>query len=568
MLFSTLQRVLEGHLHYKLFGEEYAATIGKKGHNVDCLLTTKYETSALEFDGCWHHSCGLDPENSRQCHLPLHLQEKDHATKCHICIAAKQPASKFRPRLWRLKAHESPESKHPSIQKPYFEIAQETSQIQNDMKRSNEFDRVISIKECEIIYYWSKPISHFLRDFDFKAKPNTELHTTLGGLFESTLVREYPVFDPAHKVTTQRLINLIKSRQIFGLLVISGFAGKNTQSLLQDFPPFSHLKQKRMENSFQMEKQLVTTEFCAYLLNHHEPEALPDFVLTRIHQVFLYPNYSEIPFEQACKQITKLILTNKNDTEYVSILKAIPNFFIGNMAANPNSAPRCILLTAMDMFGLPQTPNFVKCEHLTGENYMAHFKNNRLFKNTGHNNLAIIQKGRIAMIQLVVTMAKFLQCSVKRSNTDGLTLVSQCPFPITTHPKPHPIFLLDLWLKPNLTEAELVNYITFKKQYFEHPFVCPTHEDDYLSSLSTKTDFHPDQCCIQHKYFDEHLKIKVEQLGVAAIIKGINQMVGWDFYDSTPRIKCSGLKQRTLADFLNFTKHDLGLLHCEMIVPS
>ena len=98
---------------------------------------------------------------------------------------------------------------------------------------------MLTIKECDVLAFWSQPIQKFLLHFGFKPIPNLKSQDTLGSLFEKTLIKDYPMFDRSKKLTTQRIINLIKSYQLFGLVVISGQAGNESKQILKDFLPFS-----------------------------------------------------------------------------------------------------------------------------------------------------------------------------------------------------------------------------------------------------------------------------------------------------------------------------------------
>ena len=570
VLFSTIQTVIQDQLHFKLMGNEYQAKFGSKTHNVDCVMFScdknNPEITLIEFNGCFYHSCQLNniDNGGGQCHLPPDLQKKDHQNDCPICTAAKQPSSRFRPSLWRLKSHETPNSIHPTLKKPHIQIANETSQLKLSLKASGQFKNVQTIKECDVLAFWSQPIEKFLLHFDFRPTPNLKTQDTLGTLFEKTLINDYPMFDSSKKLTTQRIINLIKSYQLFGLVVISGQAGNRSKQILKDFLPFSHIFEGKMTNSFKIEKQLITTNFFAYLLNNQTSDCLPDFILHKIHHIFVYPRYTGLPYQKSCNYISNLIAANKMDKTYLPLLKAVPNFYIGNMAYNPNSSPKCVLLTDLDLYGLPQTKNFLKCEHLANQYYFAHFSKNQMYANLGHNHIAVVQQGRMELIKLVFTIAQYLECEVKKSNTDGITLVSKCPFPPKKNPKTPSIFFLDYWLKPNLTTDQLNNYIDMKSRYFQSPSVCSAHKSDYLNALENKTNFDPQQCCIDFEPSNDHMKVKLEQFGTSCIITGKNQICAWDYHNNVPQVKCSGLKQRTVSNFLDFTHQDLTSLHVDI----
>ena len=553
ILFATLENLVEARLHYKLYGNEFKAVNEQFSHNTDCVLVAKDTTIACEYFGCFFHFC-----QNLTCHMAIQDQPKEHWRTCTICQNARAPGSKHKPSLWRMKSGETVKSLHPTRKIPYEAIAEESELMLDNLRASPQFDKVVKITECEIIRYWDKPAITFLQDYNLPVnKEAKNLSQKLGNLVEATVVEKFALFNPKHKLTTHRVLNLVRENKLFGLLVISGKCGSKSKEILQDFLPFSHKdKNQKMVNSFEMECQLVTTSFLNYLLTNDKKGSLPDFIVTRVHEIFAYPAYDELPYQRPCQYLTRLLEENKNDKAYLPLLKAIPNFHIGNFAFNPNKGAKCVLVTKDDLFGLPQTKNIKKLEHVTGQFYMAYFNKNQQFKNVSQNNLAVIQQGRLELLKFYVQLVTFCDCTMKRSNTDGITVTSHKPFPPTY--RTVPIHFLDHWLKDSLTSTELANYMAFKLHYFKQPGFCKKHRDLYLCLLENKIRFYPEKCCIEYSQEDEiQLEMKIEHFGEQALITGINQMCSWQYDTNAINIKCSGLKNQTIDSFLSFTKTTL-----------
>ena len=73
---------------------------------------------------------------------------------------------------------------------------------------------------------------------------------------------------------------------------------------------------------------------------------------------------------------------------------------------------------------------------------------------------------------------------------------------------------------------QLNNYIRFKQRYFEKPFFCLHHREDYIQALFTKTQFIPEYCCSKSISSDTFpFKVKLESYGSQAIILGNNRHI-------------------------------------------
>ena len=559
ILFSTLQYVVDGHLHYELIGREYRPRHLKKSYRIDCIHSSYKDgvenVSVIEFDGCYHHSCSDEHGDIKQCHLSPINQDPNHQLDCKICQEAKTKSSKHRPQLWRLKANENAASLHPSKNVPYAQVARDSLHRIKELSDSKQFKKLTLIKECEVIEYWNTPIIEFLKKFDIPyIKNEKSLDQTLGFLYEKTLAQKLPIFCPKTKLTTQKVIDLVKSNQLFGFLVISGKAGQRSRALLGNFLPFSSMQDGKIINSFEMQEQLICTEYLSYLLSNSTEGTLPDFILTKVHKIFAYIPHTQTLFKGPCQNIDKILQNHKNDPNFRRIAKSIPNFYVGSFASNFNKSPQMVLLNEEQIYGLPQVTYSQKIEAMTANTYLLTMGRNNPFKNSLQNNIAIVQQGRMYLLKFFVELTYFCPAQAIRMNTDGIMLATPSQFPAGI--KSESVFFLDFWLKPNLSRDVLRAYIDFKQKYFLAPNVCPSHDGSYLECLMENKVFIPQNCCKQYKQSGEYpLKLRIEQCGNYCIIRAKNQLCSWSYSDNSITMKCSGLKKRTLDEFLSFSKH-------------
>ena len=561
ILFLALEKLVDGKLHFQLLGPEFQPKGLKKNYKVDCVITQTLIdgssiSSVLEYDGCYHHACGNIDGEINECHLHPSKKTPDHEKDCKICLEAKKPASKHRPRLWRLKSHETKDSIHPTKRERYSLIAQRSNEREQNLKESNFFKNVISLRECVVLSFWNYSIIDLLRSFNIPFDPrNPLLQNTLGSIFEKTLVETLPIFDSKTKLTTQKLINLVRSKKLFGFLAISGDLGPVSRTILKNFTPFSKFEEGKVVNTFSLKNQLVSTEFLAYLLNH-ELGSPPDFILKKIHRVFAYIPHGQKHFNDPCSNLKKILCENENDKKLRQVTKNISNFFVGNFSRNVNSTPRLVILKQIDFFALPQLKFTRVCEHLIDDYYLLTLGRSQKYKNSCHNGFGIIERGRQILMTFLFELYNHCDARLMRCNTDGAFISSIQRFPDDCDLESP--FFLDFWLKPNLSVEKIDAYLDFKLRYLKHPSFCPAHKIDYIKALRGKTKFDVKQCC---KFFSNEdqfpLKIKIENYGSFAIVKGPNQIVSWPMNSREPLIKCSGLREKTLKNFLSFSQKNL-----------
>ena len=221
------------------------------------------------------------------------------------------------------------------------------------------------------------------------------------------------------------------------------------------------------------------------------------------------------------------------------------------MAANQSNSkyPQSVLLKGADFQSLPQMKHFLSSEAIGTDVYLAHFKSNRATFNHGHNFFGITLRGREIFLRLIISLAHYLSFQLSSVNCDGGILTSKAAISFSKN-RPY-VLGIDDWIRPNLSEKAIEEYIELKFYYFLYPNVCLQHIASYNQHLIDKKVFIPKQCCVKYKSMSTNdFKLKVVNSGDRAVILGINRSLVIDKASNEPMIKCSGLKGKTLDEFI------------------
>ena len=296
--------------------------------------------------------------------------------------------------------------------------------------------------------------------------------------------------------------------------------------------------------------QLVTADFLKYLLSKNTIEAIPDFRLTAISKVYLYPLVKSTPFAEPCDYLSQLMESNSQNKQYSELLKSISNVFIGQWAQSPKF-PQNYLLEKNDFNAISQWKDFIAAEALTSDICLVKKKPQQIYSNQEQNQFAVTLKGREIFLKCIVAFSHYLCWSLKSCNCDGFltastkTLVHNSSIP--------DIFMLDQWLLSNLSKKSITQYVELKFMYFSKPQVCPTHLNAYIMHLINKKQFIPYKCCTEYtsEYTNNGYKLKMESFGTQGFVIAKNKSLTIDSKSHTATVKCSGLKGKDIHTFLN-----------------
>ena len=562
---ATLKSIIDYDLHYSLFGKEFR--FGAQSIPIDAIIlphsstkdltarpSKKNNVIAFNYHGCFHHGC------QESHHLPDNLQEKDHKKNCIVCSKSVSSDNVCKPQLWKLRDGTNFDSIHPYKRISYRAVNEKSKEIEQKLKSDKQFNSVIILYECQLLQFWTRPVSELLNFLNLTPKTSIDLSQTLQHCFITARENQFPLFKRKDKMNMQDVITAVKQKTFFGFLKISGALGQKSKILLKDFPPFSHLDENgKIFNSFEFKDELVTSDFLAFLLNNKEKGALPDFSIFNISKIYFYPRITENPYAESCENLLKLMKTNQHDGSYLTVLKAIANFYVGNYSQCPNNYKTSFLMESKDFLCLNQLKNFICMENITNDTHLVHFKTNQSYSNCEQNNLAIVQRGRMTFIQFIVSFLEYLQFDLKNTNTDGCIITGTKS--MTNLPAFLPgVLALDILLKPNLSLPQIESYVSLKEKYFSEPMVCILHRKIYKESLMQQKYFIPQECCKKYTIKDHSNKfqLKVENFGEIGAIFGINKSFLVQQNTNDIVIKCSGLKNKDdLSSFVNFCRKDI-----------
>ena len=541
----ALSNATSAHIQYKLSGRE--AVI--ENLPIDALIRLPipstsaklYTTIGINIHGCFYHSC------EALCHM--RYPPADHSSNCEVCISQKTKAqSQFRPYLWKHPKNFSFEnSNHPYKQKTYQNVSRDTQKIDERLKNSQNLDAYISLYICQLIPRWDRPISILISDLQLPLNPLIPLHTTLGHCFTKSVQTSFPLLKHS-KITMQAVINHSRNNNLHGLIKLSGFLGKSSQEFLNDFSIFSTLSPKgKMINSNEIRDGLMSTSMLHSLLTTKLNNLSIDFIVTNISELFLWPKNDVRPYEDISSHLMNLIKNNDKNKAYRHVLKSQANMYIGNLSASPKNHPSTLLMRNEDFQDLTQFKDITVTEHLTDSVVMGHFSTARAHFNACHNHFLIVQESRLIFIQMFVAFKTYLDINLGSCNCDGLIAISTTALGAEGRRghSEYGVLAIDSALRSEkLNPDDLLLYTLFKSKYFLHPFVCPNHLRDYLSSLLQDKSFFPSRCCREYLSADSYPhKLSIRAHGQKGAILAINRSVMVDIISQEPIIKCSGMQK-------------------------
>lgn len=416
------------------------------------------------------------------------------------------------------------------------------------MKNSKKIDQYISIFSCELIPKWDQPLTSFLSELGLTPTSTLPKDITLGQFFSISICDSFPLLK-SPKITINTVTKLAREQKIHGLVVISGYCGKESLKQLKDFKIFSSLTPKgKMENSNTIKNSLVSANMLHYLLNNKDRGSLKDFVLTDISEVFLWPKIDIKPYKNICLRITDLLAQNTNNKPYCQVLKNLANMYVGLLAYSPRNHPSTIIMETKDFHDLTQIKNLTSTQAINNDVILANFKSHRSYSNSSHNHFLVVQESRLIFIKMLLSFSHFLDLDYGSCNCDGLLSVS--PIPLSTSGRgasKEGVLAIDSCLKSSLSITEVVEYAALKQKYFKVPMVCPSHHSKYIESLINNTTFTPSLCCQDFITENEYPhKLTVRIYGEKAVIFGINKSFMIDMVSQETTVKCSGRQVRDI----------------------
>ena len=207
-----------------------------------------------------------------------------------------------------------------------------------------------------------------------------------------------------------------------------------------------------------------------------------------------------------------------------------------------------------EFFTLSNLQGFVASEDM-GQGYsLMKFRASSRYSNVSHIHLQLIQSARMLFLKTILTLRQYLDFHIISSNCDGFITCSTTTLASHLDQDTPGIFVIDAWLKPNLTEKQTKEYLQMKTNIFGTNGSCNEHTKNYIISLMEKRKFQQKTCCATFPFTKtSQSRLKIEHFGSRASILGINKSLTLQQFSNEPIIKCSGSSDIDTAKFIRMS---------------
>ena len=566
---NVVLRVIETVLDTPVVSMVNSREVRFEGRPVDGYFMVGGDAWIYEMQGCAVHGW-KSGDNSDECektahtglcHLPKDVIDAEypgHAQSCEICLANNSKEYSYaRPKLWRLRQHETVNSVHFFDKKrTYGEIYELTRQKIKSIREAGF--HLISIWECDILKFWSRPVKDFFAQWEL---PVNEVYekVPLGQLMAEICTQSFPLSLHPY-LTESQVMKHIKDGTLNGYATVSCEFGPVSQTLLGNVKPFfMRDKSGEAHQTFEIENKCIPVSLLRELLNN---ASFKDFRVTTIYDIFEFAVSGKNPFSRL-KQPVLNALDKEGSSLFSQILKISLNGQLGCWNYNPLKHKKSLLIDEADIAHLDSRTNLSHCTHVTADKVLMHMKNDTPISNLSHLHLNILGIGVAMMLRLITGMIGYYACTVTRINTDGaiVKFKEQHPWKSLCELKKYSL-VFDTFLVRNDSSVEfLKNYVSWKKCYFKHLGFCPLHEQVYLDCLAGDgMPFSPSHCCLSYINTSAKYPLVVEFVGDVGIFKSVNSLILANTVDNSVYVKGSGLRHLCVSDFANKTVEDLTSL--------
>ena len=511
---------------------------------VDAVMFCGNEKKYIQYQGCVFHGHAANtncPESI--CHRHPSNIPATHLKQCNVCLNARAPFDNLRPRLHRFASGENELSPHPVrkglTHKQVFELSEKTSKE----VRENCCGTYIEIKECDVIAFFYTQMSKFLQHFGLPCKPEYQF-MLLREALHKVANKAFPLLKTTYgysSLNEKKIEQLIRDDAFCGFVEASLHVGPKGRRQLGILRPFSFKGGSTPEASaYSIENEVLSTDYLKFLLT-----MVDDVSLKQVSKIYEYTRAPMAQFEKIGQKLQRCLQSDATSSIMKLLLKSGVNSMIGSLNYDCTKYNKVVLCRKRDMAGLNQLKNFIKCVSVTDNVGLLVFKNRSPLINLSHLNYQIILKGKELMAQFVILLEYYTIFSTKRINTDGIIVCCEKPWPhyiISEKAEPSALFL-DYMLRDDLTDAELDNYVLFKKNYFSFLGFCPLHENSYRMCLSSKQMYNRRECCISYRNNPLVFKMNLELIFDSGEIKSCNNLTVTNTYTNVSITKRSGIKK-------------------------
>ena len=308
-----------------------------------------------------------------------------------------------------------------------------------------------------------------------------------------------------------------------------------------------------------IDEKCIPVSLLSELLNNASFE---DFQVTRVYDFFEYAIARKNPFARLMGPVLGALNT-EGSSLFSKVLKISLNGQIGCWNYNPLRHKKSLLINETDIAHLNSRANLSHCTRVNEDKVLMHVKNDNPVSNLSHLHLNILGIGVAQMLRLVTGMMNYYGCAVSRINTDGVIVKfeEQHPLKSLCELKKYSLIFDSFLVRTDSGVQFLKNYLDWKKCYFKHLGVCPSHEQFYLECLASQNvSFSPSDCCKSYINTSAKYPLLVEFVGNIGIFKSINSLILANTMDKCVFVKGSGLRHLSTDDLTNKSVEDLTLL--------
>ena len=502
----------------------------------DGVMEIQGQETYFEMNECIFHSCGA------HCHENEGNMSPGHKLTCDVCktdeMASSGPAHLrfLKPRLWKMKTNEQRDSVH-AIKKnvTYDEDRQKTEEKEKIMfERSGK--KVISITECQILYFWHKNVWAFMQSLELPCRiecGDIQMCTFL----EQLTMQSFPLLSYG-RLNHGKIVTAIKNGDLNGFIKCTTVAGPITRRNLGPLKPFFYKENGVSKSSHDVKEKIVCSLILKELLNN---ELTSDFSIEEIFSITEYKLADKNPFNDLQKPVLNSFKKHTESKGFIQALKGSLNCAIGSLGVNPNRYKNSYLMNEDDIKSMDSLHKLSHGTQVDKDKRLFHFASSGRICNLKHLHMAVISNGIALFCSFMLQFCSYFSGEGYRFNTDGcLVFLEQCFPPEILACSNLTSVILDMHLKIRLDLTEAMKYLHWKKNFFVALGVCQNHEKQYLQSLVECKPFNQELCCKNFINSDMAHPIKLEFLGDVAVVLSVNKASVYNSMTQEYLIKSSG----------------------------
>ena len=548
-----LEECMEGQneIRSALFGVEEVWKFPTDG-----VIINGKKRSLVHFHGCLFHACD---QICHQWNGSIDKTYPSHRKNCIVCINSEKKGveKRFMPTLFKLKHDETNLSPH-RIKKnqSYQQVYEETLKRQQEIEKTCNLEHVI-IRECDLIRFYWDTVGSFFKHIGLQVKPKYE-HVLFQKIYSDLVYEHFPLMK-YRNLNLKTVLKAISESGINGYAVISANCGMISQKALGIVEPFCYKDESgQSKSSFSVEKKLVPIVLVQELLNNR---ALVDFCVTEIFTIFEFRKMKKNPFGTFKDCFIDSLEKHGKNKDFTSSLKLALNSAVGVMAFHPKNKVNSYVVKNNELEKVLHMKNYSHGTRLNCDYSIIHVRDKRFVKNLSHLHLNVINAGKRIMLQFLLHMRSFCNVEIIRVNTDGLVATSSKPQSLLNLKKTVlTSSIIDEYIDLPMSHVRAIEYIAFKKTYFEDLGFCLKHELSYCKFLEGNGMFEDQPCCSTFKNLSCEFPLNCEIIADKGIVIGKNKLALANTQNGKSMIKSAGLLDDRLCNVWNMNLTQLNQL--------